>query len=123
MRVTHYGKPFLAVCGTERPCYSVSMQTNSRSTRSTRLTLTLRLASAAVLLTVLGTWIGTGAHLGWTQTSKVTTQHDEITGIDYPVREKTFVAGVEILGAGLATAAALAGASVLASRRQSATRA
>lgn len=96
------------------------MQTTSRTSR---LTLALRLSSAAVLLAVLGLWLGTGAHLGWTQTSKVTTQHDEITGIDYPVREKAFVAGVEILGTGLAVAAALAGASVLASRRQSATHA
>jgi hypothetical protein len=96
------------------------MQTPSRTNR---LTFGLRLTSAAVLLAVLGLWVGTGAHPGWTQTSKVTTQHDEITGIDYPVREKTFVAGVEILAAGLAVVAALAGASVLTARRPSATRA
>lgn len=99
------------------------MQTTSRPSRSSRLTLALRLTSAAVLLAVLGLWLGTGAHQGWTQTSKVTTQHDEITGIDYPVREKTFVAGVEILGTGLAVASALAGASVFTARRQSAARA
>lgn len=99
------------------------MQTSNLSPRLSRPVFALRLASAAALLAVLGLWLGTGAHLGWTQTSKVVTQHDEITGIDYPVREKTFVAGVEILGAGLALVAALAGASVLAARRQSAARA
>ena len=120
MRRTHYGKPFLAVCFAAPACYSVPMQNTSRTSR---LTVSLRLAAAAALLAVLGLWAGTGAHLGWTQTSKVTVQHDEITGIDYPVREETFVAGVEVLAAGLAVVAALAGASVLANRRSAATRA
>ncbi len=91
--------------------------------RTKRLTLSLRISAAVVLLAILGLWVGTGAHLGWTQTSRVTTQHDEITGIDYPVREKTFVAGVEVLAAGLAAVGALAGASVLSARRHAAIRA
>jgi len=78
----------------------------------------LRLVAATALLAVLGLWIATGAHRGWTQTSKVTLQHDEITGIDFPVREKTFVAGIEILLAGAGFSAALAGASLLAGRRR-----
>lgn len=81
------------------------------------LSLALRLAAAATLLTVLGLWIATGAHRGWTQTSKVVLQHDEITGIDFPVREKTFVAGVEIVLAGAGFAAALAGTSLFTNRR------
>lgn len=87
-----------------------------------RLSLSLRVASAAVLLAVLGLWVATGAHAGWTQTSKVVVQHDEITGIDFPVRQKTFVAGVEVLAAGAGLAAALAAASVVANRRRAAVR-
>lgn len=87
---------------------------------TTRLTFALRLASIAALLAVLGLWAATGAHLGWTQTSKVVVQHDEVTGIDFPVRQKTFVAGIEVLAVGTAFAAALAGASLLANRRRSA---
>jgi ABC-type transporter Mla subunit MlaD len=83
-----------------------------------RLTLSLRLTAATALLAVLGVWVATGAHLGWTQTSKVVVQHDEITGIDFPVREKTFVAGVEVLAVGAGFAAALAGASLLTHRRR-----
>lgn len=87
------------------------MQNTSRST------FALRTISAVVLLAVLGLWAATGAHLGWTQTSKVTTQHDEVTGIDFPVREKTFVAGVEVLAVGVGFAAALATAGVFVQRR------
>lgn len=83
-----------------------------------RLPLALRLTAAAVLLAVLGLWVATGAHFGWTQTSKVVVQHDEITGIDFPVREKTFVAGVEVLAVGIGFAAALAAASVYTNRRR-----
>jgi len=90
---------------------------------ASRLTSSLRLASAAALLAVLGVWAATGAHLGWTQTSKVVVQHDEVTGIDFPVREKTFVAGIEVLAAGAGFAAALAGASLLANRRRATVRA
>lgn len=83
-----------------------------------RLSLVLRLTAAAALLAVLGLWAVTGARLGWTQTSKVVLQHDEITGIDFPVREKTFVAGVEVLAVGAGFAAALAAASVFTNRRR-----
>ena len=83
---------------------------------ATRLSFALRLTAAAALLTVLGLWVATGAHPGWTQTSKVVLQHDEITGIDFPVREKTFVAGIEIVLAGAGVSAALAGASYLTNR-------
>ncbi len=85
---------------------------------ATRLTRVLRFAAVAALLAVFGLWAGTGAHFGWTQTSKVVFQRDEITGIDFPVREKTFVAGVEVLAVGIAAAGAFAGAAFIASRRQ-----
>lgn len=85
---------------------------------TSRLTLTLRLASVSVLLAALAVWLSTGAHRGWTQTSRVVVQQDEITGIDYPVREKTFVAGVEFVAAGLGVSALLAGAGYVTSRRR-----
>lgn len=82
-----------------------------------RLPLALRGAAVAVLLAGLGTWVATGAHRGWTQTSAVTMQKDEITGIDYPVRRDAFVAGVEIPLAAAGLAAVLAGLSFVSRRR------
>lgn len=61
-----------------------------------------------VSLATLGTWLFTGTHTGWTQTRVITLQHDEITGIEYPVFHDAFVAGVEFLAAGLVIGAALA---------------
>lgn len=77
----------------------------------------LRYAAIAALLATVVTWLGTGAHLGWTQTTLTTLQHDEITGIDYPVHRAGFVAGIEVLAAGLGVAAALAAASGVSARR------
>ncbi len=114
MRGAHYGKPFPAVCAPRPRWYRVPMQTTNRLARS------LRAASAVALVTTVALWAGTGAHRGWTQTSKVVVQRDEITGIDFPVREKTFVVGLELLGAGAGFAALLAAASVAAGRRRSA---
>lgn len=85
--------------------------------RAPRATLSLRILSAATLVAILALWAATGAHRGWTQTSRVVVQHDEITGIDFPVHQKTFVAGVEILAAGVGLSAALAGASLLTARK------
>lgn len=84
---------------------------------ATRRTTLLRSTAIAALLATLITWIATGAHLGWTQTTITTLQHDEITGIDYPVHRSGFVAGVELLAVGAATAATLAAASFLSPRR------
>jgi hypothetical protein len=86
--------------------------------KSTRLPALLRIVAVVVLGAVLTTWIATGRHTGWTQTSVVTMQHDEITGIDYPVRHPGFVVGLEVLVLGSLTAVTLAAASVLASRRR-----
>ena len=54
-------------------------------------------------------WVAGGARLGWTETSVVVMHHDEITGINYPVREPALRAGVDIPLLAIATAAALAG--------------
>lgn len=80
----------------------------------------LRSSAVALLILGLGVWVATGARLGWTQTSAVTMQHDEITGIVYPVRQPAFIAGVEIPLVGAAIAAALAGVGILVRRPSSA---
>jgi hypothetical protein len=84
--------------------------------RST-LARTLRAAAVVALLAGYGVWLGTGAHRGWTQTSVVTLQKDEITGIDYPVRRDAFIAGLEIPAAATGLAALLGALSFLAGRR------
>lgn len=89
---------------------------------TTRITRALRSSAVALFILGIGVWVGTGARLGWTQTSAVTMHHDEITGIVYPVRQPAFIAGVEIPLLGGAIAAALAGAGML-YRRTSAARA
>lgn len=71
----------------------------------------LRLVAFAILLAGVGTWAAAGARLGWTQTSIVTQQRDEITGIDYPVRQAAFRPGIEIPFLALAAAGALAAGS------------
>jgi hypothetical protein len=77
----------------------------------------LRVFALVVILAGLGLWARSGFRIGWTQTSVVMLQRDEITGIDFPIRRRAFIAGVEVPV--LATAAALlvAGLSVFAQRR------
>jgi hypothetical protein len=84
---------------------------------------TLRRAALAVLLLGLVGWAAGGARFGWTQTSVVTMQRDEITGIDFPVRRDTFIPGVEIPLLAIVVAGAFVGASWVLSRRTAAVRA
>lgn len=70
------------------------------------LTKSLHATAALAFLAGLGVWLATGRHVGWTQTSTVVMQRDEITGIDYPERRPGFVAGVEVPFAGIAVALA-----------------
>jgi hypothetical protein len=77
----------------------------------------LRLSAGIVLAAGLAVWAGSGARLGWTQTSVVTMQHDEITGIDFPVRSDAFIAGIEFPILAAAIAAAAASLSVVVQRR------
>lgn len=77
----------------------------------------LRVSALAVLLAGATLWISSGARLGWTQTSVVQLERDDITGIDYPVRRDAFIAGVEVPLAAVAVAGALAGLGWAARRR------
>ncbi|HEX2100958.1 MAG TPA: hypothetical protein VHF69_09855 [Candidatus Synoicihabitans sp.] len=83
------------------------------------LSTMLRYTAFAVLLAGLALWASSGARLGWTQTSVVSLQRDEITGIDYPVRRSAFVAGVEVPLVALAAAGMLAAAGWVTARRRS----
>jgi hypothetical protein len=80
---------------------------------TTRISRALRGFAIALLLGGAGVWFATGAHVGWTQTSAVTLQRDEVTGIDFPVRRAAFVAGIEIPILAASVAAAAAGLSFL----------
>jgi hypothetical protein len=73
------------------------------------------LQSLALLaaMAALVTWVATGAHRGWTQTSVAVKTVDEVTGIEGVSYEPRFVMGVELLGAALGGAAALGGLALL----------
>lgn len=107
MRIAHDGKPHHAVGKAVARLYLGPMQNSPRNPRL------LRRAALVVFGLGLAVWLFTGAHLGWTQTSKVSLQRDDVTGIDYPVRQDAFVAGVEVPLAAAGLAAALAGLSLL----------
>lgn len=77
----------------------------------------LRWTALAILVTGAGLWLSAGARFGWTQTSVVTLRTDQVTGIEYPVREAAFVAGVEVLLLAAATAGTLVVVAWAAARR------
>lgn len=99
-----------AVSGTRERRYRGGM-------KSHRLSRNLRRSALAVLLLGVLVWAAAGARLGWTQTSTVTMQRDEITGIEYPVRQDAFRPGVEVPALALAFAGALAGLGWVTARR------
>jgi hypothetical protein len=85
--------------------------------KTNRLSRFLRWSALAVIAAGFGVWVSAGAHVGWTQTSIVTMQHDQLTGIDYPVRTAAFRPGVEIPLLATVTAATLGGIAWAARRR------
>lgn len=79
---------------------------------------TLKVVSYLLFVVTLGIWIAGGAHFGWTQTSVVQMEYDEVTGIDYPVQQDKFVAGVDVLGAGIVLSGVIFGAAIFFNRKQ-----
>jgi hypothetical protein len=72
----------------------------------------LRLLALAIVLVAGVIWAATGAHVGWTKTSRPNGTIDEVTGIVDQTPVKCFVAGVDFLGAAFGGAALLGGASL-----------
>jgi len=73
----------------------------------------LRIVALVAALLAIGVWLTTGAHRGWTKTSVTVVEIEPVTGLENPVQKNQFVMGVELLGAGLAAAVALAGLSLI----------
>jgi hypothetical protein len=73
----------------------------------------LQVLAALLALGTLTLWLATGAHRGWTRTSAAVEKTDEITGLTYREYESRFIAGVDVLGAGLLGALVLAGSAAL----------
>ena len=59
------------------------------------------LLAALFAVATLIIWASGGFHTGWTQTSIPVTGVDEITGIEYVTHEDGFIAGLDVLAAGL----------------------
>lgn len=60
----------------------------------------VRLLALFVLSTCLSWWWFGGANPGWTKTYVTIPATDEITGIQYEVKQEKFVPGVDFLAAG-----------------------
>lgn len=73
------------------------------------LALYLRRAALALAALSVITWLATGAHRGWTQTSVPVEKQDEVTGLTWREYQKRFRPGVDFLAAGLAGSGLLAG--------------
>lgn len=73
----------------------------------------LLILAVVVALGVVITWASIGSHRVWTQTEKPRGTVDEITGIVDQTPVKTFIPGIDFLGAGLIGAGVLAGVSFL----------
>lgn len=59
-----------------------------------------RLLALFVLSTCLSWWWFSGANMGWTKTYLTIPATDEVTGIQYEVKEEKFVPGVDFLALG-----------------------
>ena len=77
----------------------------------------LQLLALLLALASAGFWLAAGANRGWTKTSVPKKFVDEVTGQDGITYEQRFVPGVELLGASLFAAGALAGASLFFRRK------
>ena len=77
----------------------------------------LRILALLVAVAGLAGWIAGGRHTGWTKTSVTHMEKDPVTEIEFPVIEKKFVPGVELLGAVLISAGVLFAVSFLARKK------
>lgn len=84
-----------------------------------QLALYLRRAGLALAVLSVITWLVTGAHRGWTQTSVPVEKQDEVTGLTWREYQKRFRPGVDFLAAGLAGSGLLGALGWLLGRRGS----
>jgi hypothetical protein len=75
------------------------------------MTTFLRITALIFWMALMAWWAFAGMNTGWTKTSVSTMETDPITGIEYPVWNKQFIPGVDLLAAGTGCAAALLGLS------------
>jgi hypothetical protein len=73
----------------------------------------LRIVAVILAVGSIIFWMAAGANRGWTKTSVPRKIVDQVTGIEGVIYEKHFVPGVDFLGAALAGAGVLMGASFL----------
>ena len=78
-----------------------------------------RLLALIILSTCLSWWWFSGADMGWTKTYVTIPATDEITGIQYEVKQEKFVPGVDFLVAGIGLSLGSFAASFLLSQRKS----
>ena len=71
----------------------------------------LRGTAVLCALISVSVWLAFGANRGWTKSTRTQLKKDPVTEIDYPVVEKHFSPGVDLLGIGLVATAALAAVS------------
>lgn len=77
-----------------------------------------RLLALFVLSTCLSWWWFSGADVGWTKTYVTIPATDEITGIQYEVKQEKFVPGVDFVAAGIGLSFGIFAASFLFSPRK-----
>lgn len=65
-------------------------------------------------------WAAAGANRGWTKTTRTHMARDAVTEIEYPVVEKHFSPGIDLLAGSIFVAAALAVGSFVMSRKNNA---
>jgi hypothetical protein len=80
----------------------------------------LQVAALFIALGAVAMWLITGANRGWTKTSQTRMELDPITEISFPVIEKKFSMGVEILGGAILVAGGLFMSSVLVRKKNNA---
>jgi hypothetical protein len=73
----------------------------------------LRIAAVFVVLAALAAWAATGANRGWTKTTHTRMEKDPVTEIEYPVTEKRFLPGIDVLAGAFLVAALLGISSVV----------